>query len=466
MPDQSPVVIVGAGVTGLTAAWALRDCGRAVHVLDAGDRIGGQVHTVAFRDRPVDLGAEAVHLAAPGTAALLAELGLMPSRVESGPGGTLIGDGRARLRRLPPGVGPAGPTRLGPLLGSGILGPWGLARAAAEPLLARRRIGESDMSVRRFVAGRFGAHVADRLVDPLLGGLHSGDIGRLSLLAAAPQLAAMGRAGRSVTLSRKARRAAPSVAPAAFVTWADGLGRLPQTLLQASGATVQLGVRVVGVHRAASGDTSARYAVHLADGTLLPADAVVLAVPSSVAAELLAELSPVAAEALGGQRFASVATVVAAFPASVRDRVPALAGTGILLSSKSTRALKAATFLGTKWPHLGAGEDYLLRMSAGRAGSSLADDLDDDSLVSAVLTDLRELIGLRAGPLDVRVQRWPRTMPQLEVGHLQRLAAARGALAAYPGVLLAGASYEGVGIASCVRSAREAAASVTALFGA
>ncbi len=467
MPDRPAprVVVVGAGVTGLAAAWRLAEQGAAVQLLDASSRIGGQVHTVALRGRMLDLGAEAVHLAAPGTRELIDELALTDAMLASGTGGTLIGSGRG-LAKLPEGVGPAGPTRIAPLIRSGILGPTGLARAALEPIVARRAAtGTEDQSVRDFVARRFGAQVADRLVDPLVGGLHSGDIADLSLQSATPALAALARSGRSVTLSRTARRERAAVPAAGFVTWPDGLRRLPEQMLARSGAALHLGARVTAIEPQASG-----YAVGVVEGpaeTTLEADAVVLAVAAHVAAQLLGPLVPEAAELLAAQRFASVATVTLAFPGSVRADVPALAGTGILLASTTKRVLKAATFLSTKWPHLDRPDDYLLRMSAGRAGVTVADDLDDDELVTALLADLGELTGLRADPLEMRVQRWPRTMPQLEVGHADRLARIRTALTAYPGIELAGASYDGVGIVSCVRSARRAADRIaTARFGA
>ncbi len=492
------VVVVGAGLTGLTAAWLLRDSGVEVVLLEAGDRIGGQIHTVPFAGMPVDMGAEAVHLAAPGAAQLLEQLQLADSVVASGPGGTLIGDGR-RLIRLPEGMGPAGPTRLWPLARSRALGPLGMARAAWEPVAARgqKRSGAvgDDVSVRDFVVARFGAQVADRLIDPLVGGLHSGDISRLSLQSATPLLAVFARSGRSIVLSGKARRAAAGGSPSGsggFVTWVEGLITLPETMLAQSGATVRFGARVTRVLAAAGGG----YAVQLAPaigaaprqlgepagpvagrdpavrtacdaalpGEQLTADAVVLAVPASVAAPILEQLCPAGADPLARQRFASVATVAAAFPVAVKDRVPALRGTGILLSSTSARVLKAATFFGTKWPHLAAPDVYVLRMSAGRDGVPVAETLDDDELVSAVLGDLGELIGLREKPIQTRVQRWRATMPQLEVGHARRLAAARGALAAYPGVVVAGASYDGVGIAACVRSARTAVDGVLAVL--
>ena len=417
-------MVVGAGITGLTAAWRLRRLGVPTVVLEAADRTGGQVHTVPFAGMPVDVGAEAVHLGAPGLPRLLAELDLASAAVRSGPGGTWLGT-RHGLRRLPAGVGPYGPTRLGPVVRSGILSPWGLARAAAEPLLARRPGPRSDVSVRDFVCSRFGHEVADRLVDPMLGGLHSGDIRRMSLAAATPQLAVAARERRSLTLSRSAAAGRQSGAPTAFVTWAGGLRTLPDRLAAVGGAEIRLGCTVRSVT-----SPDGRYAVHLADDPEpLRADAVVLAVPSRVAADLLAELAPPASAALAGQRFATVATVAAAFSKPVAQECPALRGTGILMPSTSRRVLKAATFFGTKWPHLAGAEDYLLRMSAGRAGSSIVDDLDDEALVDALVGDLRELTGLTAYPSQTLVQRWPQGLGQLEVGHLARLGRAREALA-------------------------------------
>ncbi|MGV1008705.1 MAG: protoporphyrinogen oxidase [Dermatophilaceae bacterium] len=456
-PAGPLAVVVGAGITGLTAAWRLGQRGVRTVVFEATHRTGGQIRTVPFAGMPFDMGAEAVHLAVPGMPGLLDELGLTQTAVRSGPGGTWLGTAHG-LRRLPAGVGPYGPTRLGPVVRSGILTPWGLARAGIEPVLAHRAGPASDVSVHAFVSARFGHEVAERLVDPMLGGLHSGDIRALSLAAAAPQLAVAARERRSLTLSRSAARARRGGAPSAFVTWEGGLGTLPERIGVRSGAEVRLSTPVRCVTR-----EGGRYAVFLAeDPAPVRADAVVLAVPSRVAAGLLTQLSPTAADALGGQRFATVATVAAAFPRQAAGACRALSGTGILMPSTSPRVLKAATFFGTKWPHLAGAQDYLLRMSAGRVGSRAVDDLDDAALVAALLGDLRDLTGLTAYPSQTLVQRWPQGLGQLEVGHLDRLAAAREALARHPGIALAGASYDGIGIGACVQSAAAAAVTVSA----
>jgi oxygen-dependent protoporphyrinogen oxidase len=150
-----------------------------------------------------------------------------------------------------------------------------------------------------------------------------------------------------------------------------------------------------------------------------------------------------------------VATVVVAFPPAAGRADGVLRGNGVLVPARSGRTLKAATFLSAKWPQLDAAGAFLVRLSAGRAGSSVVDDHDDGALVDALLADLADIAGLRADPLEVHVERWPRSIAQLEVGHLPRLRAIRAALPS--GVLLAGAPYEGIGIAACVSSGQRAA---------
>lgn len=472
LPPPPNVLVVGAGVSGLTAARRLAAAGAVVTVVDAGDRVGGQIRTVDLADRRLEVGAEAVHLASPAVRALLAELGLADDAVASGPGATWLVTRRG-LRRLPAGVGPSGPTQLGPVVRSGILGPLGLARAALEPSIARRRVlgPDEDVDVRQFVAGRFGSQVADRFVDPMLGGLHSGDINRLSLQSAAPRLLEVARSGRSLTLSRSARCSGPSVAPAAFVTWREGLERLPLAL--ATGLDVRLRTRAHGLQGVPGGyqvtlQTAASGEAGEGEEQVERFDAVVLACPATAAADLVAPLVADADRAaLAGQRFASVATVLLAFPRSVVDMRPALRGTGIMLSSTSGRLLKSATFVSTKWPHQRHSDLYFARLSAGRAGQDAAlDALDDDTLAGMLLADLADLTGVTTRPVERLVTRWPHTMPQLEVGHAGRLARVRAALdgagsklGAHP-ILLAGSSYDGVGLAAALASGEAAAASL------
>lgn len=450
MPGHSAVV-VGGGVAGLTAARRLAQQGLSVTLVEGSRRLGGQVHTTWLDGLPVDVGAEAL-VTSPATTALLAELRLVDTSIAPRAGATWLATRRG-LRRLPAGVGPAGPSRLRPVVSSGILSARGVGRAALEPLTARRHRGVADVSVGEFVTGRFGREVAERIVDPLLGGIASGDIDRLSLRACAPQLAPLLDSGRSVAVRAVLHR--PRAAGPRLVTWARGLASLPMALMDGVDLDLRLGDRATGVTRSTAG----RYAVRLASGEVLDADAVVLAVSSAVAQPLLRDLVPAAAQALSGTRFATVATVVATFPRSEALACPTLGGTGLMVPSSAGRLLKAATFLSTKWPHLASSDLFLVRLSAGRVGATAVDSLSDDELTAALLADLADLTGFDTAPLRTVVHRWRETVAQHELGHPERVRAARSALAEHPGLVLAGASYDGGGVAGCLRSGEAAARS-------
>ena len=449
MPADS-VAVIGGGVAGLTAARRLASLGHDVTLLEAGPRLGGQLRTEVVAGRAVDVGAEALHLADPNLAGLVLELGLTGELVRSAPGFTWIWKG-TRLRRLPAGVGPSGPTRLVPVVKGRVLSPLGILRAAAEPFVPRTPIGD-DVSVGALISRRFGRQVTDRLVDPLLGGLHAGDVDRLSARAVTPQLVSDVVAHRSLVLARCRQ---PTGGAVSFATLRSGLESLADRLLDGTGVVSR---RSTAVRAIAS--VGGRYRVEVESGDALMVDAVVLAVPALAARELLAGIAPGVRSHLAGMRTASVVTVVAAYPRRAVDGTPALRANGMLVPARSGRLLKAATFLSSKWPHLAAGTHAFVRLSAGRAGSDEVDDLADDDLVERLRSDLADATGLDADPAAVLVRRWPRALTQLEVGHLDRVDAIRRELRDHPGIVLAGASYGGLGVSACVRSGLQAAAAV------
>ncbi len=496
---RRPVVVIGAGITGLVSARRLSLAGVPVILLEASDRIGGQLETVPFAGLPVEMGAEALYLAVPELRRLVAELGLGDRIVAAAPGATWLATDRG-LRRLPAGVGPAGPARLRPVLRSGTLGPTALLRAAAEPWRARRPL-PGDVSVADFVTHRFGRAVTETFVDPMMGSLHAGDVRRLSLAATSPLLAAANTARRSLVSENLIRlpglrwgrrsaagqpgssapdragrsgadsagRSAPGspVRPPSpmFGSLPGGLADLTARILDGTDVDLRLNTPVTGLSlRADDGPFPTAVSVTTAHDEIT-ASAVVVAVPAPPAATLVSGVDDGAARRLTGIPMASVATVAFAFRCADLAALPAFAGTGILLPSASGRTMKAAVFLSSKWRHLGGGDLALVRVSAGRARSDVADTLSDAELIAACRADLAALTGMTAHPVDVRVRRWPQTMPQLEIGHLELVDDARSRLATAGPVVLAGASYDGVGVTSCVRSAEAAAASVLDRLG-
>lgn len=444
------MVVVGGGISGLVAARELAGTGAHVTVLEAGPRLGGQVRTVPFAGCQVDVGAEALHAAAPQVGQIIADLGLEHLVEAARPGSAWIWTARG-LRPLPAGVGPSGPTRLGPVLRSNVLSPRGLARAAMEPLLPRTSV-DPDVGVGTYLARRFGPQVRDRLVDPVLGALHAGEVDRLSLHAAAPHLAAVAKRHRSLLLAHRARRGGQ--APT-FVTFRSGLVTLVDALTADPAIDVRLSTPVAAVRPAASG-----YRVEPVGAAPLLVDGVVLAVPAQVALGLIESIAPAAAAPLDSLRSVGVVTVLAAYPRQAVAGLRAFDGTGVLVASDQHRFLKAATFLSRKWEHLETPTMFLVRLSAGRAGGPVVGGLDDREVVERLHADLAAVTGLDAAPAFTHVERWPGAMAQLEVGHTDRMATIRGALGALPNLALAGAPYDGVGLAACISSGQRAAASL------
>ncbi|MDO8645154.1 MAG: protoporphyrinogen oxidase [Candidatus Planktophila sp.] len=447
--ERPTVAVVGGGVSGLICARRLSHQGVNVTLFEAEPSLGGAIRTRFFAGHHIDLGAEAVHVSAPGMKELISELGLSEKLISSNQGSSWLWTRRG-LRRLPAGVGPSGPRRLRPVLTSGVMSMRGLIRAGLEPLIPRRAL-VGDIGVGVYVSQRFGRQVVERFVDPILGSLHAGNVHKLSLRAITPELATIADTGSSVMMSRRGQKSGP---PLSFATWPGGLSTLVNQILIDADVDVRTSTSVESVRKLING----RYQIAEINGNIIEVDAVVLAVPARVAANLIRSLSQNAAHILEKIRFASVATVLVAYPLEVATELRALKATGLLVPSTGGRLLKAATFLTTKWSHFADPQFFLMRLSSGRVDEREIEKLEDAELVARLHNDLVDATGINAEPIEYFVQRWPDAMPQLEIGHLELVVNARNELENYPGVLLAGASYDGLGIAACLRSGERAAA--------
>jgi oxygen-dependent protoporphyrinogen oxidase len=342
-----------------------------------------------------------------------------------------------------------------------------------------------DQSVGDIVGSRLGRPVVERLVDPLVGGIHAGSADELSAAALFPLLIAADHQPGS--LMRQLRRAQPPADPSSpiFLSLRSSAASLAEhlaTALTERGVHLRRGVRVDAVERVAGGDKTPRFALSLhsqrgggvgaspdgasangngAGPSVLDADAVVLAVPARETAVLLAPLAPLAAGLLSAIGHASVATVTLALPpGTVGER----AGTGFLVPRTSfiddrIPLTTACTYLDRKWPHLARPGDDLVRLSVGRQGDNRHVDLDDAELVAAATGELAVMLGTAttAGPLEARVSRWPAAFPQYAVGHLIRVAQIMEDVDAVGGLAVAGAAYRGVGVPACIGSGRDAA---------
>ncbi len=462
MQDQPKVVIVGGGMSGLaTAHFIHRRLGEGVQItlVEAEPQLGGKVATQEFGGHLVDTGPDALLMRVPAMATLLKDLGFNDQLVAPASLGAHVWS-RGRLRRLPTGTLFGVPDRLVPLVKSQLLSPMGLVRAALDLVLPRNRSLSDDPSIADLVAPRLGAQVFDRLVEPLLGGVHAGRAAELSARSTVPEIAALARKNRSLYLGLRRLRhhAAPSSGGPVLITLAGGLVRLIEALAAQLGkADVRLNTNVSLVAREGAG-----YRVDLADGQSIAADAVVLATPAFVSSRLLTDVAPDVATVLDEIPYVDVATIWLAYPPSAMGRP--LDGTGFLIPPEEGKLLVGCTWSSAKWPHLHDDNLVLIRCMVGRRGDTRWLSMDDQALVSGVHDELVESMGLTSGPIHQSIQRWPNGMPQYVVGHQNRLDAMKASLSRLPGLYLTGAAFRGVGLASCVADAERTAKEVTTLL--
>jgi oxygen-dependent protoporphyrinogen oxidase len=460
-PRAVRVAVVGGGITGLTAAYRLRrELGPAatITVLELTDRLGGKLRTVELMGQPYDVGAEAFLVRRPELAALATELGMAAELVHPTPAVAGIRAG-GRIRPIPAGTVLGVPVSAAAV--AGVLSDDGVRQVAGEADLPPVRLDGADIAVGALLTERLGVEVADRLVDPLLGGVYAGRAGNLGLRATMPALAAKLDAGAGSVLAAAASLAPPPSpsggrAPV-FGTMTGGLASVTARLAEAAGVTVRSGLPVRALRRSADG-----WRLELGPApapTFLDADAVLLAVPAPAARKLLADIAPAASAAYGRIELASMAVVALALPGDVA--LPE--SSGVLLASGERHAdgtpfqAKGFTFSSRKWAHIGASGHMLVRGSVGRFGEADVLQREDADLVAAVRADLAELTGVDATPLDSVVTRWGGGLPQYGVGHLDLVATIERAVADVPGLAVAGAALHGVGLPACVASAERAA---------
>jgi protoporphyrinogen/coproporphyrinogen III oxidase len=458
-PGPRRVVVIGAGISGLAAAWefAEREPTAVITVLEAAATPGGKLRLAEVAGLTVDVGAEALLARRPEGIALIDAVGLGDDLITPLTLSAHVRGGGAN-HPLPARTMMGIPGDLDALRASGVLSAPALARVLAEPQAEPMAALTADVAVGPLVRERLGAEVVARLVDPLLGGVYAGRADALSLAATMPALAAALRNGGGSLVAAAAATTAPSPGPdgpgSVFVSLAGGLARLPLALAASARFTVRTGVTVRAVRRTESGFELDCGPVP--DSSVVLADAVIVATPASKAAGLLRVAAPAAATELAAIETASMAIVTLAF-----ENAPPPPGSGLLVGSTEPFAVKAITISSQKWPGARAGLT-VLRASIGRAGDVADLQHDDAELVAMARRDLAALIGITSAPADSLVTRWGGGLPQYAVGHVDRVARIDAALASVPGLAVCGASYQGLGIPACIASAGRAVARILA----
>ena len=457
------IAVLGGGIAGLAAAHRLRELAAqqnvstAVTVLERANRVGGSIETQTGDGFVLEMGPDSMVTEKPAAVALATRLGLEDQIEPITPqfrGARVVRGGR--LVPLPDDFRLFTPLSIGALIASGLFTPGGVARAAFEPLVPAKR-GPDDESLESFVTRRFGREVLERLAQPLIGGIYSGDPARLSMRATLPQLLDMEQ--RYGSLMRGMRAAAKKAPPAAgrLVSLRDGLGSLVTALERALGNSIRTNCEVQRLQQNPAGAPCA-WTVVCADGTVLEADAVICALPAFTSARLLHDADPALAQTLRDITYHSVATITLIY--RTHD-IPALPRcTGFVVPAVEHRKIMAATFSSQKYAHR-APEGYtVLRAFVGGAQNERMVAADDVTLIEAAAAEFKDLLAITARPETVAVRRWHDALPEYVVGHTEKIDGIERAAAKIGNFSLAGSAYRGVGIADCVRSGESAAAAV------
>jgi oxygen-dependent protoporphyrinogen oxidase len=455
------VAVVGAGVSGLTTAYRLRQADPTldVVVLEAGDRAGGKLRSVAVGDLILPAGADSFLARKPWAVQLCAELG-MSAELE-GPGATgaylwtdagLVPFAKDAPFGIPGDVGDVfrwpGLSRAG-------------RRRAAQDLVRPKRKDPSDETLGGLLRRRLGDEATDLAVAPLLAGLFAGDVDRLSVQATFPELvrweAGQGSLIRGAQAASRDARRGRDPGPM-FLRPKGGAERLTDALAgRLAPSRLWTATRVTGIGLRDHG-----YAILADDAEPLPVDALVLAPEAPVAAELVRAVDPGAADELAGIPYASTGVVLSVYGEGTARDLPA--GTGFLVP-RGKAPMTASTWLSNKWPSAAFGSRAVIRSYVGAVGDEDVLDADDAELIEACARFQAAVVPLPAAPEHAAVVRWPRSMPQYELGHIERVARIRAALPA--GIFVTGQAYDGAGIPDCVRGAGATAKAVlTHLAGA
>jgi oxygen-dependent protoporphyrinogen oxidase len=452
------IAIIGGGISGLTAAFALETQRRAgaldYTLYESSPQLGGVLRTEHIDGCIVEAGPDSFISEKPWAADLCRTLGL---------GDQLIGSNdadrktyilvRGRLIPMPDGLMFMVPTKILPTAFSPLFS-WTTKLRMAKELFHPPLAANGDESVASMVERHYGAEMVDRLADPLLSGVYGGEAASLSVRAVLPRFAEMerthGSLGRAMLAARKKMPRSNKPAPPLFTSLKNGMQQLIETLAPRlnqdsliTNAPVQSIQPRTGGWSVSAGLKSDHF------------NAVILALPALAAAKVLSTCSPELSSELAAIAYSSSITVGLGYDRNVRQSLPP--GFGFLVPRSEGMRLLAATFVHNKFPHRAPDDRALLRcFFAGSIAENIW-QLSDDEIVTIVRTELQQILGLQAAPLFARVYKWKFAMAQYDVGHLDRLDRIDRLRQQLPGLALAGNGYRGIGVPDCVRSGQEAA---------
>lgn len=443
---DTDVAIVGGGISGLSAARALSARGVRVRLLERDTACGGVIRTDRVGEFIIDAGPDTLLAHKPAALALVREVDLESSLVAPLPARATYVLRRSELRTLPETSALGLPTDWKTLVSAGAFSWRGKLRMAAEPLI-RPAAPDGDESISSFVQRRFGREAVTYVAEPVLAGLHRGDAARLSMRALFPVLANAERTHGSVA---RAWRRSPARSGGGSMSLRGGLGELVARMQeQLPPGVVVTGSEVQSIER------DDVFALSLRDGSTVTARAVLLATPAYETSTLASSLDAELAQLCSAIRYVSSVNVALGYR---REHVRhPLRGWGFVVPKHEKRRVISASWVSSKWPGRAPEDHTLIRASLGSARDGSTIEQPDHTLIAWAHEELSQVLDIAGAPVVARVYRRPRAMPQLEVGHLDRMAAIDRRLASLPGLFVSASGFRGIGLSDCISDAQRVA---------
>jgi oxygen-dependent protoporphyrinogen oxidase len=455
------VVIVGGGISGLSAAWYLQQAhqnGMNIQctVLEASDRWGGKILTeqVESSDIPfvIEAGPDSFLTQKPWALQLARELGLTERLLGTNDHmRTVYVLHRGEPVALPDGVLLIVPTKFLPFALSPLISLPGKLRMGLDLVIPAKR-NDQDETLAEFVRRRLGNEALNKIAEPLMSGIYNAEAEKQSIMATFPRFRQLEREHgsliRGMLASRRQRVASSSdTKTSMFMSLQGGTQELVDALVQQLKGDLHLHTRVSAIEQTAEG----KYRVTTTSGDTLYADAVLLTIPAYTAAELLPPLSSDAANLLAAIRYVSTGTMSMAFRAA--DIKLPLHGFGLVIPKSEKRPINAITISSTKFNHRAPQGYVLLRVFFGGSRSPETMTYDDAKLLAVIRRELQAILGIETTPLFHRIYRWHNANPQYDLNHLEHIAAIEAALPT--GIYVSGSAFRGVGLPDCIYQSQQ-----------
>ena len=453
------VVVVGGGITGLTAAFYLQQKAKLnnlpidVVLIEASLRLGGKIQTLRKDGFIIERGPESFFDQSGSVRKLANYLGIQHEMVHHNIGQTYVAVG-GDLYPIPSNLLFGGSPVVSSFLTTGLISLSGKIRAAGD-LVLPKSLAHDDEPIGDFFRRRFGKEVVENLVEPLLAGTFAGDIDHLSIQSMFPQIFQLGKEHRSLLLGLKKSEmgmySSDDGEPAFYETFRNGLETLVEVLEeQLTPSKILKGVKVESIEKLP--DDTMR--IQLNNIEPIQADAIIMTIPFNTAKSVFKEIDVM--QNVPNMSFATIATVTMAFEEGYIEKYKD--AMNFFVSRNSDFSITSCTLSNHKWNNVAPKGYDLLRVYIGRVGDEAIVELSDTEIEKIVRQDLERALGLHEAPLFTVVTRWKQSMPQYTVGHVSRLQSVRQELEKeFPLVQLAGSSYEGISVPDCIAQGKQAA---------